>query len=275
MRCSATPRMPAAAGSTRLRLNKNLDPTLALPSPSEVIESIAIRSDPAAYLRSFQPDQPQFEALRQKLIELRGGKVEEVKPAVVTIPDGPTLKFGMEHEQVALLRKRLDVPAGNDETKFDEAVLEAVRQFQSANGAGADGMVGPGTRRMLNGGPRPVDMGSPARINALLVNMERWRWLPHDLGAYYVTVNIPEFTLRVVEEGTPIHTARVVVGKPDKQTPVFSDEMEDDRLQPVLERAQFDQDGGDRALFLPGRRLLRRRLGYFGAAAPRSAHQIR
>ena len=144
-----------------LRLSKNLDPTLALPSPSEVIESIAIRSDPAAYLRSFQPDQPQFEALRQKLIELRGGKVEEVKPAVVTIPDGPTLKFGMEHEQVALLRKRLDVPAGNDETKFDEAVLEAVRQFQSANGAHADGMVGPGTRRMLNGGPRPQRDGKP------------------------------------------------------------------------------------------------------------------
>jgi murein L,D-transpeptidase YcbB/YkuD len=53
------------------RLSENLDPSLALPNPSEVIESIAFRSDPAAYLRSFQPDQPQFEALRQKLLELR------------------------------------------------------------------------------------------------------------------------------------------------------------------------------------------------------------
>ena len=53
-------------------LSKNLDPTLTLPDPSEVIRSIAIRSDPAAYLRSFQPDHPQFEALRRKLIELRG-----------------------------------------------------------------------------------------------------------------------------------------------------------------------------------------------------------
>ena len=57
--------------------------------------------------------------------------------------------------------------------------------------------------------------------------MERWRWLPHDLGAFYVTVNIPEFMLRVVEDGKPIHTTRVVVGKPDKQTPIFSDEMEE------------------------------------------------
>jgi murein L,D-transpeptidase YcbB/YkuD len=210
-----------------LRLSKNLDPGLALPDPAEVIASIAIRSDPGAYLRSFQPDQPQFEALRQKLIELKGGKVEEAKPAVVTIPDGPVLKFGMEHEQVALLRKRLDVPAGSDEMKFDEVVLDAVREFQSSRGSVADGIVGPGTRRLLNQGQRVAEpVGSQARIRQILVNMERWRWLPHDLGPFYVTVNIPEFTLRVVEEGEPIHTARVVVGKRDKQTPVFSDEME-------------------------------------------------
>jgi murein L,D-transpeptidase YcbB/YkuD len=211
-----------------VRLSKNLDPSLALPDPSEVLASIAIRSDPAAYLRSFQPDQPQFEALRQKLLELRGGKVEEVKPAVVTIPDGPVLKFGMEHEQVASLRKRLDLPAGSNEKKFDEAVLEAVRQFQAANGGVADGMVGSGTRRLLNGGQQQQEpMATPARIRQILVNMERWRWLPHDLGPFYVTVNIPEFTLRVVEEGNPIHTARVVVGKSDKQTPVINDEMEE------------------------------------------------
>jgi len=211
-----------------LRLSKNLDPSLALPNPSEVLDSIAIRSDPGAYLRSFQPDQPQFEALRQKLLELRGGKVEEPKPGVVTIPDGPVLKFGVDNEQVALLRQRLDVPAGSNPTKFDEAVLEAVKQFQSAHGSRPDGMVGAGTRHLLNGGqPQQEAVGSPARIKQILVNMERWRWLPHDLGAFYVTVNIPEFTLRVVEEGKPIHTTRVVVGKPDKQTPVISDEMEE------------------------------------------------
>ena len=71
------------------RISANLDPDLALPNPSEVIELIAIRSDPAAYLRSFQPDQPQFEALRQKLIELRGGKVDPASMPAITIPDGP------------------------------------------------------------------------------------------------------------------------------------------------------------------------------------------
>jgi murein L,D-transpeptidase YcbB/YkuD len=211
------------------RLSENLDPSLALPKPSEVIESIAIRSEPAAYLRSFQPDQPQFEALRQKLIELRGDKVEKEKSSVVIIPDGPMLRMGMEHEQVALLRKRLDVPANSeaDEKKFDASLVEAVERFQAAHGSFPDGMVGPGTRRMLNNQQQPHEAGSQAKVRAILINMERWRWLPHDLGPYYVTVNIPEFMLRVVDDNKTVHTTRVVVGKPDKQTPIFSNEMQE------------------------------------------------
>jgi murein L,D-transpeptidase YcbB/YkuD len=210
------------------RLSANLDPDLALPNPSEVIESIAIRSDPAAYLRSFQPDQPQFEALRQKLIELRGGKVEPASKPAVTIPDGPVLKLGVEHEQVALLRKRLDIPSDTaDANSFDAPVQDAVRKFQLAHGTIPDGMVGAGTRRLLNGGAQqPRHVGSAARIRAVLINMERWRWLPHDLGSFYVTVNIPEFMLRVMSEGRPSFTTRVVVGKVDKQTPIFSRDMQ-------------------------------------------------
>jgi murein L,D-transpeptidase YcbB/YkuD len=210
------------------KISRNLDPTLALPNPSEVIESIAIRADPAAYLRSFQPDQPQFEALRQKLIELRGGKTDEPKPAV-TIPDGPVLKFGMEHEQVALLRERLEIAdaASGNELLFDHNVLEAVQSFQRTHASFPDGMVGPGTRRLLNNpGERRHEVASPARIRAILVNMERWRWLPHDLGGFYVMTNIPEFMLRVVKDDEPIFTTRVVVGKPITQTPVFSNEMQ-------------------------------------------------
>jgi len=214
------------------RISANLDPQLALPNPTEVIESIAFRSDPAGYLRSFQPDQPQFEALRQKLIELRGGKVAADKPAVI-IPDGPLLKLGVQHEQVAVLRKRLDIPAESadgtpvDANDFDEQVLDAVRHFQLTHGVVPDGVVGSGTRSLLNGAERPHEAGSPAKIRAVLINMERWRWLPHDLGAFYVTVNIPEFMLRVVEDDKTAYTTRVVVGKPDKQTPIFSNEMQE------------------------------------------------
>jgi murein L,D-transpeptidase YcbB/YkuD len=215
------------------RISENLDPSLALPNPSEVIESIAIRSDPAAYLRSFQPDQPQFEALRQKLIALRGGKVEHVvaeKPANF-IPDGPVLKLGVVDPRVAIVRKRLDVLAepGVNPNTYDMGLALAVQRFQQANGAYGDGAIGADTRRLLNGelSVEPREGASSAKIRAILINMERWRWLPHDLGPYYVNVNIPEFMLRVVEDGKPVHTTRVVVGKPEKQTPVISNEMQE------------------------------------------------
>jgi L,D-transpeptidase YcbB len=211
------------------RLTENLDPSLALPDPLEVVESIAIRAEPAAYLRSFQPDQPQFEALRQKLIELRGGG-SSAKTAV-QIPDGTVLKKGIEHEQVALLRKRLEMPSEAEdgtpakETIFDDSVDEAVKQFQHDHGVAPDGLVGAGTRRLLN--QQHHEIANPAKVRSILLNMERWRWLPHDLGPFYVNVNVPEFMLRVVKEGKPIHNARVVVGKPDKQTPIFSNEMQE------------------------------------------------
>jgi murein L,D-transpeptidase YcbB/YkuD len=206
------------------KLDPNLDPTLALPDPLQVMESMAIRSDPAAYLRSFQPNQPQFDALRQALIAARGGSV---KDTVVKIPDGPTLKLGVDNEQVALLRTRLEVPAGDGakETLFDASVDEAVKRFQEDRGVTPDGVVGPGTRRLLN--QQRQQASSPARTRLILLNMERWRWLPNDLGSFYVAVNIPEFTLRVMDDGKPAFTTRVVVGKPDKQTPIFSNEMQE------------------------------------------------
>ncbi|HEX6830977.1 MAG TPA: peptidoglycan-binding protein, partial [Methyloceanibacter sp.] len=129
------------------RISPNLDPTLILPDPLELIESIAFRSDPASYLRSFQPDQPQFEALRQALIVARGGNPDK---DIVRIPDGPTLELGVDHEQVAVLRKRLNIPVedGGKETVFDASVHAAVQRFQEEHGVLPDGAVGAGTRRL-------------------------------------------------------------------------------------------------------------------------------
>ena len=214
--CQGRPRRPhrAACASARISIPRSRCPTLRRCS-----NSIAIRSDPAAYLRSFQPDQPQFEALRQKLIELRGGKVEEeVKPDVVVIPDGPRaqIRHGARAGRAAAGSGSTCRPDSN-ENKFDEAVLEAraaVPGFERRRGPTASSARARGGCS-IRGSSRRGRSASEARIRQILVNMERWRWLPHDLGAFYVTVNIPEFTLRVVEEGTPILTARVVVGKPE------------------------------------------------------------
>jgi murein L,D-transpeptidase YcbB/YkuD len=60
----------------------------------------------------------------------------------------------------------------------------------------------------------------------IIANMERWRWLPLDMGRRHIWVNVPEYKLRLMQDGQPIHEARVVVGKPDTPTPIFSDEMD-------------------------------------------------
>jgi L,D-transpeptidase YcbB len=72
-----------------------------------------------------------------------------------------------------------------------------------------------------------VNPAAPARLEGdIVANMERWRWLPSDMGRRHVFVNVPEYKLRLMRDGRPMHEARVVVGKPETPTPLFSDEMD-------------------------------------------------
>jgi murein L,D-transpeptidase YcbB/YkuD len=213
-----------------LRLSNNLDITLELPDPNEVLKSISISSQPAADLRTFHPDHPQFEALRQKLIKLRSETINSSKTNV-KIPKGPILKLGVEHEQVVLLRKRLNMPStienggSSNDMMFDAAMLAAVKQFQAAHGVPDDGMVGPGTRRLLN--EENQESAFRARVRLIILNMERWRWLPRNLGSFYVMVNVPNFQLQVIGDGKPVFTAPVIVGAPRTQTPILSNEIQE------------------------------------------------
>ncbi|HZP08026.1 L,D-transpeptidase family protein [Methyloceanibacter sp.] len=66
---------------------------------------------------------------------------------------------------------------------------------------------------------------NPAEVQRIIVNMERWRWMPADLGSYYVQDNIPEFVGRVVKNGKVVYATKVVVGLPKYATPIFSADM--------------------------------------------------
>ena len=103
-------------------------------------------------------------------------------------------------------------------TMFDEPLDAAVKRFQHRHGLAADGVVGKQTRQALN---VPVAQ----RIEQLMINMERWRWIPHDLGPRYIVVNIADFSLTMVDEGRVRGTMRVVVGRNYRKTPVFSGTM--------------------------------------------------
>ncbi len=171
-----------------------------------------------AGLEALHPSHTQFRELRARYVKAL--QAVNAPKSEITLPAGPTLRSGMRHPHVALLRERLDIDAGDTATLFDDDVEEAVRAFQSARGITVDGLVGPGTRRALNG----ANPGN--RLKRLLVNMERWRWMPDDLGARYIWSNVPEFHFRVMDGDRVAHQERIVVGKPRNKTPIFSDELE-------------------------------------------------
>lgn len=156
----------------------------------------------------------QIQRLQAASIQLQ---VQEAAGGWPELGDGPSLRVGMKDPRVTLLRRRLGlVDAGNAE--FDETLRAAVRKYQQSHGLTADGVVGKSTRSELN-------VSLQARLAQVEVNIERWRAQTAEPVDRFVLVNIPFMELRAVRSGQVDLTARVVVGKPRSQTPVFEAEI--------------------------------------------------
>ena len=187
-----------------------------------VLVDVAIAADPAAVLAAYNPPQPEYAALRLKLAEIRRAQPQVAR---TRIPYGPPLKVGMRDPRVSLIRARfgLDVaPAdpASDDLVYDTVVATAVADFQRANGLPASGVL---TRRTIVA----LSGGDPSALeNEIVANMERWRWMPREMGSDRIEVDIPDFKLRVFRADTLIHEARVIVGKPTTPTPIFSNAMQ-------------------------------------------------
>jgi L,D-transpeptidase YcbB len=220
------------AGGGRLdpaQVSRSFDQKPSLPDPKEVLRAVAGTETPGTYLVGLHPKHPQFERLRQALLKAPAGGARPAPTAepVLELPNGPTLKPGMEHPHVAFLRQRLGVPArAGARDYYDEQLAEAVMAFQRQKGMRPDGVISPRTRAALNGGSARSAQPSPSSdMQHIIANMERWRWLPEDLGKLYVWDNVPEFMTRVVKNGRTIHQAKIIVGKPETQTVMFSANM--------------------------------------------------
>jgi len=202
------------------KLSKLLTPTRELPEAGDVLERLGAATDPGAALAAYNPQHAQYAALKRKLAEVRSERPAQTP--MVRVPKGPTLRLGMQDERVPLIRARfgLDVTPDGDHT-YDEKVAAAIADFQRAHGLAADGVLGAQTLAALGGGET-----TNGRLEAdIIANMERWRWLPANLGDRHISVNIPAYMVRVLDRGEVIHEARVIVGKPETPTPVFSDVM--------------------------------------------------
>jgi L,D-transpeptidase YcbB len=146
---------------------------------------------------------------------LRAGKTLAGKATL--IPNGPAPKIGAQDDRVPALRERLGLVG--DGTTYGKALADAVKKYQQERELKVSGLLTQQTIDALNG-------RSPDRpIDTVLANLERWRWMPHDLGKDYVIVNLPDFTLRVFHDGQQIWMSRIVTGKPTMATPIMSAEM--------------------------------------------------
>ncbi len=206
-------------------LSSYLDRRPVMLDPAVIIAKITTDAEPGRLLRSFHPQHEQFQKLQAIYETLRARQ----KPAnaVASVPDkGLLLMPGQRHADVAVLRRSLGVPAsGEDAELYDNVLVAAVEKFQAAESLDADGIVGLKTRKALNA-------GAEDKIKSIRANMEQWRWMPEDLGKTHVFVNLPAFTLKLVQNGTVSLEERVIAGKSATQTPVFSRNLTSVVLKP-------------------------------------------
>jgi len=172
-------------------------------------------------LRDLRPIHDGYIGLKQFLRQYRNiANKEDGSPML----PGTNLRRGDQGASVQRLRDRLvflgDLEHSNEEPidLFDETTELAVIKCQKRHGLKSDGIVGPRTLDILN---TPIQH----RVRQIELNMERWRWIPRDLGNRYLIVNIADALLWVTENRQRIMEMRVIVGRPYRQTPVFSSKM--------------------------------------------------
>lgn len=188
--------------------------------------------DPVVGLRSFHPRHPQFERLRLAYLTERG----DIDPAPLTpVPQNDErVDVGDRHPDVSIIRERLGAAASkaqNDDL-LDRSLMNRIRTYMSDAGYGRKRYIDADVRAAIDRAPRPDRGGNRAKLDKFLVNLERWRTMPEDMGDLYVWNNLPEFTTRVVQAGEVLHEERIIIGKPHTQTPVFSDKMDHVIFQP-------------------------------------------
>jgi murein L,D-transpeptidase YcbB/YkuD len=200
--------------------------------PTEVLTNVTLAKDASAALDSYNPPQKLYRELKAKLAQLRG----QGDGPVVQIEEGPALKFipargkkqpavAMEDSRVPQLRAKLGIAENADDTHYDAKVAEAVRKFQEGADLKPTGVLDERTVKAINSPKRDK------QIDTVIVNMERWRWLPRDLGAAaigdaYVILNIPDYTLKVMQHGAQVWTTKVVTGQPGiHATPLLTETM--------------------------------------------------
>jgi murein L,D-transpeptidase YcbB/YkuD len=209
--------------SGKVRPEQLYDSWKARPRAQDVVSPVwqALSADApslAGVYEKMAPQDPRYRQLKALLADLR----DSIGPPLPTIPR-LLLRLGDRGPAVSSVRQRISAWLGGGRADggsdvYDIALEAAVKQFQLRHGLEPDGVVGPKTLKWLN-------RSYAQRMRQVRVNMERWRWMPAELGHRRIEVNIAGFRVEVMEADRKVLSMRAIVGKPYHKTPVFSDRM--------------------------------------------------
>ncbi len=202
------------------RIEKNIDIRQRHVEPADFLRDAAQANDFRLYLESLPP-QGDYPLLQKALAALR-----EKRGTVpyTALPDGPALKPGMTDPRVTILRTRLteiglQVPtAAEPPDLYDETLVAIVKAYQDGHGLTVDGVIGAKTVQSLNTTP-------DERIEQIVANLERRRWLPEDLGRRHVLVNAADYSMVFVDDGVRVFESLVIVGTRKDATPEIQSTM--------------------------------------------------
>ncbi|GAB3164368.1 L,D-transpeptidase family protein [Telluribacter humicola] len=191
----------------------------------------AVQGQVDASLDSFRPSLAQYDKLQQHLKTYRRIMEEGGWPA---IEKGGELSLGDSSQRVVAIRKRLhmtgDLTTAPGQWQrpavYDSSLISAVNRYQARNGLEVQPEITSSMVEVMN---VPVE----TRLKQIMLNLDRIRWFASgEMPKTYVLVNVPEYKLRVVENGNEIKQMKVIVGKEMNSTPVFSDMIEHVEFSP-------------------------------------------
>ena len=170
-------------------------------------------NDPVKFLSAFSPPHAEYADLKKAYIHYRDIAAHGGWPE---IPQTTKFKAG---EDLPLLRERLGF-----EQKVGDDLEAALKEYQTRNGINADGALGKATLTLLN-------VPASERATEIMLNMERWRWLPA-FAPRYIEVNTADTTLKVIDNGKIILTSRIIAGRRASPTPMFFAQVEQVTVNP-------------------------------------------
>lgn len=172
-----------------------------------------------SFVASLPPQHPQYAAMHESLLKL----VSDTRPwpqltSTATLRPGewsndiPALREILR--RTGMLESAVSTSVKEGRSAYDRELVDAVKRFQTWQGLGADGAIGPATRDWLNVTPAQ-------RAGVLALNIQRLRLLPSELSTG-IMVNIPAYSLVYYQNGNQVLASRVIVGRPDRKTPMMS-----------------------------------------------------